>query len=477
MRKKKTNDYFDDFDFGFDEPKSAVKNPYQNDISKNDDDLEELFFFDTPGQTGRSASRKKNRNTRKNSVGKLLLKSAAAVGCLLAVALISGHLFGDGSSSKPTQPVATQPAATQPTYSLENTQPTSPEPTVSVTQPLPVVQNDYRYFANLLSKEQQKAYDIIEKGISQRDDVIGPFEVASEEELELIVRSVFYDYAEYFWFRCGYSSSYYDRETHLEMTLFPSYQFSAQEYLSHAAFVEASVQPVLSQLAGKSDYEKVKGVYEFLIDNTAYDLDYTGTTIYEMFHARRGVCEGYARATQYLLTKLGVETLYCTGMSGEIDEPKSKWESHAWNIVKIDGIYYGVDTTWGDPLTDDGSQVKSFAYLNLTDEEMNRRHEREEWAVYPDCTAIKDNYYVAESIYLDYFEKDAIKAFFQDCYYAGKPFVFKCANETIYRQAYSWLVDNKGYRELFESVIPPNQSYQYSYQNTDDLYILEVNEI
>jgi transglutaminase-like putative cysteine protease len=472
-RQKNSSNYFDDLDMWEDTPRSQKQDTFKEPPKKAPDDLENFFdSYGEPSGQGRrsSAGRRSGRSGRKNPLPIILATTAIAL-CAAAAVLVLTFTGG----RKPEAPVSAVPVVTQPAVQ-QPVNPVSTVPTVAPAKPAPVPLQEYRYFGKKLNAQQKQLYDLIRDGISRHADSIGPFQVSSLDEINLVVQSISHDYAEYFWFQGAYETLYYDHDTYLECTLTPNYVFDAQEYVACKAVVEAAAQPILDQLAGKSDYEKVKGVYEYLIDNTAYDLKYMGTTIYEMFHDRRGVCEGYARASQYLLTKLGVETLLCSGMSGDPGEPRNQWESHAWNIVKIDGVYYGLDTTWGDPLNENGVQTKNFWYLNLTDEEMNRQHDREKWSSYPICNDIRYNYYVCEERYLESFDKETVKRWFQEDYAKGEQLEFKCASESIYRQVYSWLVDNGGIDEVFRTVIPQNEGYQCSYGYSDILYVFSLSE-
>ncbi|MBR1691947.1 MAG: leucine-rich repeat protein, partial [Lachnospiraceae bacterium] len=66
------------------------------------------------------------------------------------------------------------------------------------------------------------------------------------------------------------------------------------------------------------------------------------------------VCEGYARAYQYILReKLGIGCYYMSSES----------MNHAWNAVLIGGKYYHVDVTWDDPVNDRIGRVKHTYFL------------------------------------------------------------------------------------------------------------------
>ena len=86
--------------------------------------------------------------------------------------------------------------------------------------------------------------------------------------------------------------------------------------------------------------KKILYVYEKIVDEVDYDESAPDNqNIYSIFVNRQSVCAGYSKATQYLLEQLGV---FCTYVTGKTTEGGN----HAWNLVKCNGDYYYVDTTW-----------------------------------------------------------------------------------------------------------------------------------
>lgn len=103
-------------------------------------------------------------------------------------------------------------------------------------------------------------------------------------------------------------------------------------------------------LDGKSDYDKFKAVTNWIVSNVTYDSHYNGKPNIpagtEYPHDMTGavldkyaVCDGYAGLFYYMANAVGLKALYEDGTS--ISEQKG----HAWNLVKMDGVYYYVDTT------------------------------------------------------------------------------------------------------------------------------------
>lgn len=159
---------------------------------------------------------------------------------------------------------------------------------------------------------------------------------------------------------------------------------------------------------GMSDYEKVLAVHDYIIKNSRYDsFNADNDTVpaeeheaYGVLVDGSGVCDSYAKAVKLLLDKAGVQCMLVEGnKAGALVQSPGTTE-HAWNIVKIDGEYYHIDTTWDDVSEDRDSTELVYHYLNLNDEELQKTHV---WnrSKYPPCTGTKYNYFVYNNLFTE----------------------------------------------------------------------------
>ena len=118
------------------------------------------------------------------------------------------------------------------------------------------------------------------------------------------------------------------------------------------AQVDLQVETILKQLdlEDATDYQKIKGVYDWLCQNVTYDYENLYDEEYILKHSayaalinKTAVCQGYATAMYRLLLELGVDVRYVGGW-GFDDEGRPG--AHGWNIVKLGDVYYNVDATW-----------------------------------------------------------------------------------------------------------------------------------
>ncbi|MGN7477461.1 transglutaminase domain-containing protein [Solibacillus silvestris] len=143
-----------------------------------------------------------------------------------------------------------------------------------------------------------------------------------------------------------------------------NYDLTAEEN----AIVLGKIEQIINTVPqGATEAEKVKFVNDYLVVHTKYNLDSKANphTPYSILVNGEGVCEGYALAALLMLEALHIEAKYVVGNAGG---------PHAWNLVKVDGQWYHLDTTWNDPLPDQGEKVH-YQYFLITDEKMSDDHE------------------------------------------------------------------------------------------------------
>lgn len=122
-------------------------------------------------------------------------------------------------------------------------------------------------------------------------------------------------------------------------------------------------EQIVSQLEGYSDYDKIKYLHDWIVDNFEYDTTYEKSDIHNVYGAfanRNVVCEGYARAFKYILDALEINSVL---VSGTGTNSKGVTEAHAWNYIELGGKWYAVDITWDDPIiTGGGNLTKDLRY-------------------------------------------------------------------------------------------------------------------
>ena len=127
--------------------------------------------------------------------------------------------------------------------------------------------------------------------------------------------------------------------------------FNGSEKISQKLnLLEAMRKEIARQLNGYSNYEKIRGVHNWLINNIEYDVDLEAEEPYSISGALtegKAVCEGYARSFKYIMDELKIP---CVLVSGIGTNSNGDTESHAWNYVMLDGAWYAVDVTWDDPV-------------------------------------------------------------------------------------------------------------------------------
>lgn len=126
-------------------------------------------------------------------------------------------------------------------------------------------------------------------------------------------------------------------------------EFENKEQVEDAIKEVENVKQEILKNADGNNYEKIKYVHDWLVENVKYDTSKRKNTsnIYGCLVNKSVVCEGYARAFKYLLDELNIP---CVLVSGNAVDEYGNSERHAWNYVYIKNNWYAIDTTWDDPI-------------------------------------------------------------------------------------------------------------------------------
>ena len=144
-----------------------------------------------------------------------------------------------------------------------------------------------------------------------------------------------------------------------------------------------------------SDLTKIIYVNDYFASTKQYDLTYSKYGAYNLLVENTAVCQGYAEGFWYIMYKLGIDCKLVTSQSLD----------HAWNLVKIDNMWYHVDVTWNDPVPDKEGRARH-EYFLLNDTEMkNRKHDATDWKLAYESNASAYNY-ATSAKYNSYFWKN-----------------------------------------------------------------------
>ena len=190
------------------------------------------------------------------------------------------------------------------------------------------------------------------------------------------------------------SISYYNGVTAFSNgTINFKYKSNRQAILEKNKKVETEVNRIIKEKIKKdmSEIEKVKTIHDYLVLSVAYDYEnFVKNSVpqdsFEAYGAlinKVAVCDGYTKSMALLLNKIGIQTIQVSGIGNG--------GNHSWNMVKIEGRYYHIDTTWDDPVPNKPESVQ-YNYFLKNNKQLKVDHQWDETA-YPIANSSKYNYF------------------------------------------------------------------------------------
>ena len=135
-----------------------------------------------------------------------------------------------------------------------------------------------------------------------------------------------------------------------------------------------------------SDKEKITVFHNYIIDNTVYDSNYLETNLNDIDNPShkalgplffgKALCGGYADVMAIFLDRLNIPNYRISS------------SDHIWNFVYLDNNWYHLDSTWDDPVTDSGVNMRLDTFLLITTEQLenlNTNYHIYDKNVYPEA--------------------------------------------------------------------------------------------
>ena len=208
------------------------------------------------------------------------------------------------------------------------------------------------------------------------------------------------------WQHSGYDCppvDYWDDDTNITFTVtFQRHPKTSAIWFTTAAqeaaltnYIRNTILPQLS-LGGKTTYQKVQAIYNWITANVKYDYSHlsdptylTQYTAYAAAVQKKAVCQGYANLFYRLANDAGIDCRIITGKAYN----GTQTEDHAWNIVRMeDEKYYCLDATW-----DAGLKPENYEYFLKGLTSFSRDHQAETdklntpyWTQYQSRTSAAD---------------------------------------------------------------------------------------
>lgn len=181
--------------------------------------------------------------------------------------------------------------------------------------------------------------------------------------------------------------------------------FSVEELKEQSDLVEKNISEIILHIDSSwNDFDKIKYVHDYIIDNTVYDSigadkiqqNEDGgfcSSAYGCLIEGKAVCQGYADAFKMIMDRIGIESGIVSGITER--------GKHAWNYVKADGEYYWIDLTWDDPVTETGDDIRRYDYFMLNNEMFMKNRVADNPERLPLCQSMKLNYFVYNNLFID----------------------------------------------------------------------------
>lgn len=250
--------------------------------------------------------------------------------------------------------------------------------------------NGYYYLS--LDETEKQAYTAVKKEIYTFPKKVET-PVLTQAQLEDVLNALVYDDPMMFMLTTCKLTTQGERAFFI-----PDYCMDKEEYARCKDGINSITNTVKNTVSAKSDFEKALFCHDYIITNCDYsDTDsIKESSAVGVFIDGKAKCSGYAKAYKLLLSSIGIESVLITGTA---TDREGNSVSHMWNAVKFNDSWCYTDTTWDDPITEDGKKICRHVYFNMTEYMLRRTHS--DFTFSEACNTPSLYYYIINNAYFD----------------------------------------------------------------------------
>lgn len=170
--------------------------------------------------------------------------------------------------------------------------------------------------------------------------------------------------------------------TNIKSRINPSGEITLQIYYLYNDYEKKVIDEKADEVLNKiikddmDDYDKIKTVHDYVINNTKYDVErnekneskYNSYKAYGPLIEGFATCNGYTDLMAIYLTKMGYDNFKVATTPDEISYSAT---GHIWNAVYVNNKWLHIDLTWDDPV-DENKDYLFHTYFLVTTEAMKK---------------------------------------------------------------------------------------------------------
>lgn len=260
-----------------------------------------------------------------------------------------------------------------------------------------------KYYVRKLSDHQLKYFSIIYDQVKNFQTNIDFGANIQADDLDLLLYLLNYDCPELIQINGDYAPKYVNEAHTIVSGVVLSASMDSEFYTAAVHKLNSTAQSIEKKLEDKTDAEREKFVYDYIFNNTVYnEVSSHAGSVYGVLVEHKGRCEGMSKAFMWMMNRLGYECICVVGKP--LWQNESVFDTHCWNIVRLDDQYYHVDITADNiNLTAPNNNPPTYGFYNVCDDFIytSRTPEKifDEMGI-PECTDNTKDYHKRHRLYI-----------------------------------------------------------------------------